>query len=44
MGAYTCSGCGATGKVPFSIDPERPFYCRECWAKKREDPQKKKGE
>ncbi|MCL1970708.1 MAG: DNA-directed RNA polymerase [Candidatus Bathyarchaeota archaeon] len=31
----TCSECGKECEVPFVPDPERPVYCRECWAQKR---------
>ncbi|MEM2889013.1 MAG: CxxC-x17-CxxC domain-containing protein [Candidatus Bathyarchaeia archaeon] len=30
-----CSECGKECEVPFKPDPNRPVYCRECWAKKR---------
>ncbi|MGD6807959.1 MAG: CxxC-x17-CxxC domain-containing protein [Candidatus Bathyarchaeia archaeon] len=30
-----CSECGRECEVPFKPDPNRPVYCRECWAKKR---------
>ncbi len=30
-----CSSCGAECEVPFKPDPERPVYCRKCWAKRR---------
>ncbi|MBS3177073.1 hypothetical protein J4457_07640 [Candidatus Woesearchaeota archaeon] len=28
----TCSKCGNACKVPFPPKPDRPVYCRECWA------------
>jgi CxxC-x17-CxxC domain-containing protein len=31
----TCSECGQECEVPFKPDPNRPVYCRECWAKRR---------
>ena len=30
-----CSSCGCQCEVPFKPDPERPVYCRKCWAKLR---------
>jgi CxxC-x17-CxxC domain-containing protein len=30
-----CSDCGCACEVPFKPDPERPVYCRVCWAKRR---------
>jgi CxxC-x17-CxxC domain-containing protein len=30
-----CSSCGGACEVPFKPDPERPVYCRVCWAKRR---------
>ena len=30
-----CSTCGCECEVPFKPDPERPVYCRKCWAKRR---------
>ncbi|MEM2099577.1 MAG: CxxC-x17-CxxC domain-containing protein [Candidatus Bathyarchaeia archaeon] len=30
-----CSECGGSCEVPFKPDPERPVYCKKCWAKKR---------
>ena len=30
-----CADCGNECKVPFKPDPNRPVYCRECWAKRR---------
>jgi len=30
-----CSSCGSTCSVPFKPDPDRPVYCRKCWAKQR---------
>lgn len=35
-GDWSCTECG--GKItelPFQPSPERPVYCKECWAKKR---------
>ena len=25
-----CSDCGAETQVPFTPDPDRPVYCRDC--------------
>ncbi len=30
-----CSDCGQECGVPFKPDPNRPVYCRDCWAKRR---------
>jgi len=30
-----CSDCGHECRVPFRPDPNRPVYCRDCWAKRR---------
>jgi CxxC-x17-CxxC domain-containing protein len=30
-----CSDCGCECAVPFKPDPERPVYCKACWAKRR---------
>ncbi len=37
MHKSVCSECGKDCEVPFKPDPERPVYCKECWAKKREE-------
>lgn len=29
----TCADCGKETEVPFKPDPDRPVYCRECYAK-----------
>ncbi len=36
-GLYTavCSKCGCECEVPFKPAPDRPVYCRKCWAKLR---------
>lgn len=35
-GDWKCSECGAAiTELPFEPAPDRPIYCRECWAKKR---------
>jgi CxxC-x17-CxxC domain-containing protein len=30
-----CSDCGCECTVPFKPDPDRPVYCKACWAKRR---------
>ncbi|MBN1784980.1 MAG: CxxC-x17-CxxC domain-containing protein [Candidatus Bathyarchaeia archaeon] len=30
-----CAECGQKCQVPFKPDPNRPVYCRECYAKRR---------
>ena len=30
-----CSNCGCACEVPFKPDPDRPVYCKKCWAKRR---------
>ena len=30
-----CSHCGRECEVPFKPDPNRPVYCKECWAARR---------
>jgi CxxC-x17-CxxC domain-containing protein len=30
-----CSECGQETEVPFEPDPDRPVYCRECYAKRK---------
>jgi CxxC-x17-CxxC domain-containing protein len=35
-GNWKCAGCGAEiTELPFEPSPDRPIYCRDCWAKKR---------
>jgi len=35
-GDWKCSECGvAITELPFEPAPDRPIYCKECWAKKR---------
>ncbi|MGB9930018.1 MAG: CxxC-x17-CxxC domain-containing protein [Methanosarcina sp.] len=31
----TCSECGQETEVPFKPDPDRPVYCRQCYAKRK---------
>ena len=35
MHKATCSECNQECQVPFKPDPDRPVFCRECFAKKR---------
>ncbi|MEM7813623.1 MAG: CxxC-x17-CxxC domain-containing protein [Candidatus Aenigmatarchaeota archaeon] len=30
-----CADCGADTQVPFKPNPDRPVYCKECFAKRR---------
>lgn len=30
-----CSNCDMETEVPFKPDPDRPVYCRECYAKRK---------
>jgi len=40
-GNWTCSECGAPiTEMPFEPSPDRPIFCKDCWAKKRESRQK----
>lgn len=35
-GNWKCSECGTEiTELPFEPAPDRPIFCRECWAKKR---------
>jgi len=35
-GNWKCSECGAEiTQLPFTPDPDRAIYCRECWNKRR---------
>ena len=33
--ATVCSKCGSPCKVPFKPAPDRPVYCKSCWASRR---------
>jgi len=36
QGDWTCSECGGKiAELPFEPAPDRPIYCRNCWAEKR---------
>lgn len=37
MHSAICSECGKTCEVPFRPTGEKPVYCRECFASKRDD-------
>lgn len=30
-----CAECGKECEVPFKPDPDKPVYCKECYAKRR---------
>ena len=30
-----CSECQADTEVPFEPDPDRPVFCRDCYAKRK---------
>ncbi|MCD6500588.1 hypothetical protein J7K42_01050 [bacterium] len=35
-GNWKCADCGKEiTELPFKPDPDRPIYCRDCWAKRR---------
>lgn len=35
-GNWKCSECGTEiTELPFQPAPDRPIYCRNCWAQKR---------
>ncbi|PIV64928.1 MAG: hypothetical protein COZ90_00530 [Candidatus Nealsonbacteria bacterium CG_4_8_14_3_um_filter_37_36] len=35
-GNWKCSECGKEiTELPFEPSPDRPIFCKECWAKKR---------
>ena len=42
QGNWKCADCGKEiTELPFEPSPDRPIYCRDCWAKKRaERPQR----
>jgi len=36
QGNWKCSECGKEiTELPFEPSPDRPIFCKECWAKKR---------
>ena len=37
MHTVTCADCGQETKVPFKPSGDRPVYCRDCFAKRRND-------
>ncbi len=42
QGNWKCGGCGTEiTELPFEPSPDRPIYCRDCWANKRD--QSKQG-
>lgn len=35
-GNWKCADCGKEiTELPFEPAPDRPIYCRDCWAKRR---------
>jgi len=35
-GDWKCADCGKEiPELPFEPSPDRPIYCRDCWAKRR---------
>ena len=35
-GNWKCTDCGKEiTELPFKPSPDRPIYCRDCWAKRR---------
>lgn len=35
-GNWKCSDCGINiTELPFEPSPDRPVYCKDCWAKRR---------
>ena len=35
-GDWKCADCGKEiTELPFEPSPDRPIYCRDCWAKRR---------
>ena len=36
MHEAVCAACGATTQVPFKPSGDRPVYCRDCYAQRRE--------
>ena len=37
MYTVVCAECGVETSVPFEPREERPVYCKECYAKKRDE-------
>jgi len=37
MHKITCAECGKEDEVPFKPAGDRPVYCKECFAKKRQE-------
>lgn len=38
MFSAVCASCGKNTTVPFKPDPSRPVYCKDCFARTRENP------
>jgi endogenous inhibitor of DNA gyrase (YacG/DUF329 family) len=32
---YKCPDCGTEGISRYALDGHRPFYCKDCWRKRR---------
>jgi len=38
QGNWKCADCGKEiTELPFEPSPDRPIYCKECWAKRRSE-------
>lgn len=37
MHKITCSKCGEEAEVPFKPAGDRPVFCRDCFAKQRQE-------
>jgi len=36
QGNWKCADCGKEiTELPFEPSPDRPIYCRDCWAKRK---------
>ncbi|HAH95598.1 MAG TPA: zinc-binding protein [Firmicutes bacterium] len=36
MHTAICADCGREAQVPFAPNPERPVYCRDCYASRKD--------
>lgn len=43
MHTAKCTECGQTATVPFKPTPDKPIYCRECFAKRAANPKSVSG-
>ena len=39
-----CISCGGTAIVPFWPSPDRPVYCSDCYTRKRNGGERRRGE